>query len=163
MPKPVKASVKLHLPGGQATPAPPVGPALSPHGIRIGEFIKEFNDRTRDQMGVILPVVVTIYQDSTFSLLIKSPLASVLLKEAAGLAKGSGTAGKETVGQVTWEELRRIAERKMEDLNTDDIEAASRVIAGSARSMGLEVVEKRDAVVPDGEDAGDTGAPDEGK
>lgn len=145
MPKPVKATVKLHLAGGQATPAPPVGPALSPRGVRIGEFVKEFNERTRDQMGVTLPVVVTIYHDGTFSMQIKSPLASVLLKEAAGLAKGSGEAGKQTVGKVTRADLERIARRKMADLNTDDLEAAVNIIAGTARSMGVQVEEAEDA------------------
>jgi len=139
MPKPVKAVIKLQIPGGQCTPAPPVGPALGQHGINIGEFVRQFNDKTKNEMGVLLPVTITVYIDNKFTFIIKSPPASFLLKEAAGLAKGSGETGKENVGKVSIEAVRKIAERKLIDLNTNDIDAACRIIAGTARSMGIEV------------------------
>jgi large subunit ribosomal protein L11 len=139
MAKPVKMVIKLQIPGGQCTPAPPVGPALGQHGVNIGEFVRQFNDRTKQESGTLLPVIISVYIDQTFSFEVKSPPASYLLKEAAGLAKGSGTTGREQVGKVTKEAVRKIAERKMADLNTKDIDAACKIIAGTARSMGIEV------------------------
>ena len=138
--KQVLTKIKLQCPGGQATPAPPVGPALGQHGLNIGQFVKEFNDATRDKNGLIIPVEITVYADRTYSLVYKSPPAAVLLKKAAGLAKGSGTTGSEIVGQVTKAQVREIAELKEEDLNAASIEAAMRIIEGTARSCGIEVV-----------------------
>ncbi len=138
--KEILTKIKLQCPGGQATPAPPVGPALGQHGLNIGQFVKEFNDATRDKNGLIIPVEITVYADRTYSLVYKSPPAAVLLKKAAGLAKGSGTTGSEIVGQVTKAQVREIAELKEEDLNAASIEAAMRIIEGTARSCGIEVV-----------------------
>ncbi len=138
--KEILTKIKLQCPGGQATPAPPVGPALGQHGLNIGPFVKEFNDATRDKNGLIIPVEITVYADRTYSLVYKSPPAAVLLKKAAGLAKGSGTTGSEVVGQVTKAQVREIAELKEEDLNAASIEAAMRIIEGTARSCGIEVV-----------------------
>ncbi len=138
--KQVLTKIKLQCPGGQATPAPPVGPALGQHGLNIGQFVKEFNDATRDKNGLIIPVEITVYADRTYSLVYKSPPAAVLLKKAAGLAKGSGTTGSEVVGQVTKAQVREIAELKEEDLNAASIEAAMRIIEGTARSCGIDVV-----------------------
>ncbi|KPJ57923.1 MAG: 50S ribosomal protein L11 [Planctomycetes bacterium DG_58] len=140
MAKEVVAKVKLQCPGGQATPAPPVGPALGQHGVNIGDFVKQFNDRTRDAGGTIIPVEVTVYADRSFTFITKSPPAAVLLKQAAGLAKGSGVPNKEMVGTVTPEQVKEIAQRKMKDLNASGLEAACRIIEGTARSMGIEVV-----------------------
>ena len=139
--KAVTAIIKLHVMGGQATPAPPVGPALSQHGVNIGEFVRQFNDRTRDMMGTTIPVVITIYADRTFEFLTKQPPASVLLKQAAGIAKGSGVPNKEKVGTVTREQVAGVAQKKMPDLNAGSPEAAERIIAGTARSMGIEIEE----------------------
>ena len=139
--KPVLAKIKLQCPGGQATPAPPVGPALGQHGVAIGEFVKQFNDRTRDKQGLIIPVEITVYRDRKFDFIIKSPPAAVLLKKAAGIAKGSGVPNKETAGQVTHAQVREIAEQKVKDLNAADLEGAERIIAGTARSVGIEIVE----------------------
>ena len=139
--KPVLARIKLQCPGGQATPAPPVGPALGQHGVAIGEFVKQFNDKTRDRQGLIIPVEITVYRDRSFDFILKSPPAAVLLKRAAGIAKGSGVPNKENVGQVTRTHVREIAEAKMKDLNAVDLEGAERIIAGTARSMGIEIVE----------------------
>ncbi len=139
--KPVMAKIKLQCAGGQATPAPPVGPALGQHGVNIGEFVKQFNDRTRDANGITIPVEITVYRDRSFDFITKSPPAAVLLKRAAGIAKGSGVPNKEKVAQVTPAQVREIAEQKMEDLNAADAEGAARIIAGTARSMGIEVVE----------------------
>ena len=133
------AKIKLHLPAGKANPSPPVGPALSQHGVNIMEFCKAFNAQTQGQEGMIIPVVITVYQDRSFSYIMKTPPASVLLKKAAGLVKGSGTAGRETVGSVTRKQVEEIASQKMEDLNANDLEGAIRIVEGTARSMGLEV------------------------
>ncbi|MDL2226184.1 50S ribosomal protein L11 [Deltaproteobacteria bacterium OttesenSCG-928-M10] len=139
MAKKVTGQVKLQIPGGQATPSPPVGPALGQHGVNIAEFCKAFNARTQKQTGVITPVVITIYSDRSFTFITKTPPASVLLKQAMNLSSGSATPGRTRVGQVTQAQLEEIAKTKMEDLNAHDIEAAKKIIAGTARSMGLEV------------------------
>ena len=139
MAKKVIGYVKLHCSAGQATPAPPVGPALGQHGVNIMEFCKAFNARTQGQQGLIIPVVITVYADRSFSFITKTPPASVLLKKAAGLAKASGEPNKNKVGQVTRAQVEEIAKTKMPDLNANDIEAAMRIIEGSARSMGIEV------------------------
>jgi len=140
MAKEIVAKIKLQCPGGQATPAPPVGPALGQHGVNIPEFVKQFNDRTKDAGGTTIPVEVLGYADRSFTFIPKSPPAAVLLKEAAGLAKGSGTPNKETVGTVSAAQVKEIAQTKRKDLNAADLEAACRIIEGTARSMGIEVV-----------------------
>jgi len=137
--KKVIAMVKIQIPAGKATPAPPVGTALGPHGINIMDFCKAFNARTAAQAGMIIPVEITIYDDRSFSFITKTPPAAVLLKQAAGLEKGSGVPNREKVGTVTRAQIREIAETKMPDLNANDIEAAMRIIEGTARSMGLVV------------------------
>jgi large subunit ribosomal protein L11 len=139
--KKMKAKIKLQCPGGQATPAPPVGPALGQHGVNIGQFVKQFNDRTKDAAGMTIPVEIYVYEDRTFTFITKSPPASVLLKKAAQVAKGSPVPHEEKVGQVTQDHLREIAKTKHEDLNAFSEEAAMRMIAGTARSMGIEVLE----------------------
>ncbi|MCH7869506.1 MAG: 50S ribosomal protein L11 [Myxococcales bacterium] len=139
MAKKVMAIVKLHCPAGQANPSPPVGPALGQHGVNIMEFCKAFNVRTQDKAGLIIPSVITIYTDRSFTFELKSPPASVLLKKAAKIAKGSGEPNRTKVGKVTQAQLAEIAEIKMADLNANDMENAKRIIAGTARSMGLEV------------------------
>lgn len=139
--KEVIAQVKLQIPAGQASPAPPVGPALGQHGVNIMQFVKEFNDRTKDKQGYIIPVVITIYKDRSFTFVLKTPPASELLKKAAGIAKGSAEPNKAKVGKVKRSQVREIAEMKMPDLNANDIEAAMRIIEGTARSMGIEIVE----------------------
>jgi large subunit ribosomal protein L11 len=139
MAKPVTAIVKLQVPGGQATPAPPVGTALGPHGVNIMEFVKQFNAKTQNAAGMVTPVVVTIYKDRTFTFVTKTPPASVLLKKEAGIEKGSATSNREKVGKVTRAQLKKIAELKMQDLNATDLEGAINMIAGTARSMGLTV------------------------
>ena len=131
--------IKLQIPAGQATPSPPVGPALGQHGVNIMEFCKAFNSKTQGQEGSIIPVIIDVYKDKSFSFITKSSPASALLKQAAGIAKGSSNPSKESVGTVTQEQVKEIAKVKMEDLNADDIEAAMRIIAGSAKSMGLKV------------------------
>ena len=141
MAKKVKTLIKLQCPGGQANPAPPVGPALGQHGIPIMEFCQQFNEKTKDRQGLILPVVISLYEDRTFSFIIKSPPASVLLKKAAGIAKASGNPKAEKVGKVTVGQVKEIAKEKMEDLNAADMAGAIEVIKGSARSMGIEVEE----------------------
>lgn len=141
MAKPVVAVVKLQVPGGQATPAPPVGTALGPHGVNIMEFVKQFNAKTQNAMGMVTPAEVTIYKDRTFSFVIKTPPAAVLLKKEAGLEKGSPTSNRQKVGQVTRAQVRKIAEMKMPDLNATSLEAAMKMIAGTARSAGIEVVD----------------------
>ena len=133
------SQIKLQIPAGQATPSPPVGPALGQHGVNIMEFCKAFNSKTQGQEGSIIPVIIDVYKDKSFSFITKSSPASALLKQAAGIAKGSSNPSKESVGTVTQEQVREIAKVKMEDLNADNIEAAMRIIAGSAKSMGLKV------------------------
>ena len=141
MAKKVMTVIKLQCPAGKATPAPPVGPALGQHGVNIMDFCKAFNARTAAQMGDIIPVEITVYRDRSFDFICKSPPASSLLKRAAGLEKGSGESGRTPVGEVTWDQVREIAQRKMEDLNARDLEAAARIVAGTARSMGINVVD----------------------
>ncbi|MBP8613695.1 MAG: 50S ribosomal protein L11 [Firmicutes bacterium] len=140
MAKKVKAVVKLQIQGGKATPAPPVGPALAPHQVNLQLFCQQFNDRTSGQIGTIVPVVVTIYEDRSFSFVVKTPPAAVLLKKAAGIDRASGEPNKKKVGKVTKDQVREIAELKMKDLNAASIEAAMRMVEGTARSMGVEVV-----------------------
>lgn len=137
--KEVQTKIKLQCPGGQATPAPPVGPALGQHGIPINEFITQFNDRTKDQMGTTLPVEITVYTDRSFSFIVKSPPAAVLLLKAAGIDSGSGEPNRNKVGKVKVSDLEEISKTKMEDLNARDLDAAVKIIAGTARSMGIEV------------------------
>lgn len=139
--KEVTATIKLQAPGGKATPAPPVGPALGQHGVNIGQFVQQFNAATQQLNGTPVTVVISVYGDRSFSFEVKSPPASILLKQAAGIEKGSGVPNLEKVGTVTQEQLRSIAERKMDDLNAYTIEAAALVVAGTARSMGIEVVD----------------------
>ena len=134
--------VKLQIPGGKATPAPPVGPALGQHGVNIAAFTKEFNERTKNDMGLTIPVVITVYSDRSFTFVTKTPPAAVLLKKAAGLASGAKTPGRETVGKVTRKDLEAIAEMKKADMNSRSLDAAVKVIAGTARSMGIEVVDE---------------------
>ena len=141
MAKKVMGTVKLQIPAGAANPAPPVGPALGAQGVNIMMFCKEFNAKTQDKAGLIIPVVITVYADRSFSLVFKSPPASALLKQAAGLAKGSGTPNRDKVGKVTREQVRKIVEIKKADLNATDVEAAMRMIEGTARNMGIEVVD----------------------
>ncbi|MFA5095926.1 MAG: 50S ribosomal protein L11 [Candidatus Omnitrophota bacterium] len=137
--KAIKAQIKLHVPAAQANPAPPVGPALGQHGVNIMQFCKQFNDQTKGRDGLILPVVISVFEDRTFSFIIKSPPSSVLLKRAANLAKASGTSGKEIIGKVTRQQVEEIAKQKMSDLNTSDMAQAVKVITGTARSMGIVV------------------------
>jgi len=139
--KEIKAKVKLQIPGGQATPAPPVGPALGQHGVNIGEFVSKFNERTRDQQGTTVPVILTIFADRTFEFELKSPPAAVLIRKAVGLAKGANTPSKEVVGTITRPQLEEIAKVKMEDLNTNSLDAAVRQVMGTCRSMGVVVDE----------------------
>ncbi len=139
MAKEITAKIKLQAPGGQATPAPPIGPALGQHNVNIGQFVQQFNERTREFAGVPIPVIITVYADRTFTFITKSPPASALLKEAAQVAKGSGTPNKEKVGTVTIDQVRAIAQRKMKDLNARTIEGACRIVEGTARSMGITV------------------------
>jgi len=141
MAKKIIAKVKLMIPAGQATPAPPVGPALAPHGINIKEFCDKFNAQTKDKAGFTIPVRVTIYEDKSFDLEIKNPPTSELLKKAAGIEKGSGEPGKKIVGKIKREQLRKIAEQKLQDLNTDDIEKAMKIIEAQAKNMGIEIVD----------------------
>ncbi|MDI6733092.1 MAG: 50S ribosomal protein L11 [Planctomycetota bacterium] len=140
MAKEVKAVVKLQVSGGQATPAPPVGPALGQHGVNIGEFVSRFNAQTKNAQGITTPVIITIYKDRSFDFILKTPPASVLLKKAAGLAQGSGQPNKVKVGKVTSQQVRDIAKTKLKDLNTADLEKATKIIEGTARNMGIEVV-----------------------
>lgn len=141
MAKSIKTVLKLQIPAGQATPAPPIGPALGQHGVNIGDFVKQFNDATKEMMGDVVPAEITVYEDRSFSFILKTPPASALLKKAAGVEKGSGQASKVKVGKVTKDDLRAIAEKKMPDLNTDNVEAAMKIIAGTAKNMGIEITE----------------------
>ncbi len=140
-PKKVTAVVKLQLPAGKATPGPPVGSSLGPHGINIAGFTQEFNDKTASQAGLIIPVVITIYQDRSFSFVLKTPPAAVLIKKACGIETGSGKPNRQKVAKISKEEIRKIAELKMPDLNASSIESAMSMVAGTARSMGVTVEE----------------------
>jgi len=139
MAKKIVSTVKLQIPAGQANPSPPVGPALGQHGVNIMEFCKQFNAKTQDRQGLIIPVIITVYSDKSFTFIMKTPPASVLLTRAAGLQKGSGEPNRNKVGKVTKDQVRQIAESKMADLNANDIDAAMRMVEGTARSMGIEV------------------------
>jgi len=141
MPKKVVAQIKLHVPGAQANPAPPVGPALGQHGVNIMQFCKQFNEQTKGKDGLILPVVISVHDDRSFSFIIKSPPSSVLIKRAANLAKASGTSGKEIIGKITKKQVEEIAKLKAKDLNTTDMSQAIKIIEGTARSMGIAVEE----------------------
>ena len=145
MAKEVVTTIKLQAAGGKATPAPPIGPALGQHNVNIGQFVSQFNDQTREMNGMIVPAEITVYGDRTFTFIVKSPPAAVLLKLAAGIVVGSGEPNKTKVGRVTRDQVREIAERKRADLNAASIEAAMRIIEGTARSMGIEVVESGEA------------------
>ena len=140
MAKKVIGSIKLHIPAGKATPAPPVGPALGQHGVNIMDFCKSVNARTAKDGGILTPVVITIYQDHSYSFITKTPPASVLLAKAAGIPKGSGTPNRDKVGKVTRAQVEEIAKAKMQDLNAESIDSAARIIEGSARSMGIDVI-----------------------
>jgi large subunit ribosomal protein L11 len=139
--KEVSATIKLQAPGGQATPAPPVGPALGQHGVNIGQFVQQFNASTADLNGMPVTVVITVYSDRSFTYEVKSPPAAVLLREAAKIEKGSGVPNREKVGTITKEQLREIAEKKLPDLNAYDVEGAERIVAGTARSMGVDIID----------------------
>ena len=137
----IKGYIKLQIPAGKATPAPPVGPALGQHGVNIMAFTKEFNERTKNDVGLIIPVVITVYADHSFSFITKTPPAAVLIKKACGIESGSGVPNKTKVAKITSEQIRKIAEQKMPDLNAASVETAMSMIAGTARSMGIEVVD----------------------
>ena len=139
MAKKIKTILKLQLEAGKANPAPPVGTALGPHGINIQDFCRQFNDATKDMTGDVVPAEITIFEDRTFTFILKTPPAAALLKKAAGIEKGSGTVPKVKAGKVSREDVRKIAERKMTDLNANDIEAAEKIVMGTARSMGIDV------------------------
>ena len=139
MAKKIRTVLTLQLPAGKATPAPPVGTALGPHGINIVEFCKTYNEKTAAQSGQVIPAQITIYEDRSFTFVLKTPPAADLLRKAAGIEKGSGTTGRETAGRVTRSQIREIAETKMADLNANDVYAAAKIIEGTARSMGIEV------------------------
>jgi large subunit ribosomal protein L11 len=167
MARKVVGFIKLHVPGGQANPAPPVGPALGQHGVNIMEFCKQFNAKTQDRHGITIPVEITVYADRSFTFITKTPPASVLIKRAIGLTKGSGEPNREKVGQITRAQLEEIAQTKMEDLNATDLDAAVSMIVGTARSMGVVVAgsaeakeaeqKKRDAEAEEAEEAEVTG------
>lgn len=139
MAKAIKAQIKLHVPAAQANPAPPVGPALGQHGVNIMQFCKQFNEQTKGRDGLILPVVISVFEDRSFTFIIKSPPSSILLKRAANLAKASGISGKETIGKVTKKQVEEIAKLKLPDLNTNNMEQAIKTITGTARSMGIAI------------------------
>ena len=141
MAKEIAGKIKLQAKGGQATPAPPVGPALGQHGVNIGQFVSQFNERTKNLNGTIVPVVITVYEDKSFTFEVKSPPAAVLLKQAAEIAKGSGIPNREKVGKITAEQVRKIAETKFNDLNAYDLDQAEKIIRGTARSMGVEIID----------------------
>jgi large subunit ribosomal protein L11 len=138
--KKVKTTLKLYCPAGAANPAPPVGPALGQHGVNIMEFCKKFNEETKGREGLVLPAVITVYEDRSFTFIVKSPPVSVLLKQACGIAKASGNTPREKAGQVTQDQIGEIAKQKLQDLNAHSFEAACRMVAGTARSMGIDVV-----------------------
>jgi large subunit ribosomal protein L11 len=138
--KQVVKEIKVQVKGGQATPAPPVGTALGPHGVNIGQFVQQFNERTREMAGTVVPVVITVYNDRTFEFVVKSPPAAVLLKQTAKIAKGASNPRTDKVGTVTQDDLLNIAKIKFEDMNAPNLEQAAKIIAGTARSMGIEVV-----------------------
>ncbi len=139
MPKKITAQIKLHVSAGQANPAPPVGPALGQHGVNIMQFCKAFNEKTKNREGLILPVVISVYEDRSFDFIIKSPPASILVKRTCQLAKASGVAGKEMIAKITREQIKEIAQQKLKDLNTRDLNKAIKTIEGTCRSMGVEV------------------------
>ena len=139
MAKKIKTIIKLQLEAGKATPAPPVGTALGPHGLNIADFVRQFNDATKDKMGEVTPLEITVYEDRSFSFVMKTPPAAFLLRKAAGIEKGSGQPNKNKVGKVTKEQVRQIAETKMQDLNANDVAGAMKIVEGTARSMGIEV------------------------
>jgi len=141
MAKEIAVKIKLQAPGGQATPAPPIGPALGQNGVNIGQFVSQFNERTKGLNGTIVPVVITVFRDKSFTFEVKSPPAAVLLKQAAEIAKGSGVPNKEKVGEISAEQLRKITQTKFKDLNAYDIEQAEKIIRGTARSMGVEIID----------------------
>ncbi|NQT06305.1 MAG: 50S ribosomal protein L11 [Candidatus Omnitrophica bacterium] len=159
MAKKIKAVIKLYCPAGQANPAPPVGPALGQHGLNIMDFCKKFNEKTKGQEGLILPAVISVYEDRSFSFIVKTPPSSVLIKRACGIAKASGEAGKVLAGQITCEHAKEIANIKLKDLNTKNVDQAIKIIAGTARSMGIEIVEK---IEKKPEEADDASKPDQG-
>jgi len=139
MAKEAVTKIKLQIPGGQATPAPPVGPALGQHGVNIGQFVTQFNEKTKDEQGLIVPVEISVFKDKSFTFIIKSPPAAVLLKKAAGIAKGSSEPNREKIGKVTKLQIEEIAKMKLSDLNVNNLEMAGRIIEGTAKSMGLKV------------------------
>ncbi len=141
MAKEVAVKIKLQASGGQATPAPPIGPALGQHGVNIGQFVSQFNERTKELNGTIVPVVITVFADKSFTFEVKSPPAAILLKQAAEIAKGSGIPNREKVGKISSEQLRKIAQTKFKDLNAYDLEQAEKIIRGTAQSMGVEVID----------------------
>ncbi len=141
MAKKVKALVKIQIMAGQATPAPPIGPSLAQHGINIAEFCKKFNDATRDKMGFRIPALITVYEDRSYDFILKQPVASALVKKAAGVEKGSGKPNKSKVGKISKAKLREIAQQKMADLNANDVEHAMNILAGTAKNMGIDVVD----------------------
>ena len=141
MAKEIITKIKLQAKGGQATPAPPVGPALGQHGVNIGQFVSQFNERTKSLNGTVVPVVITVFADKSFTFEVKSPPAAILLKQAAEIAKGSGIPNRERVGKVTAEQVRKIAETKFKDLNAYDMDQAEKIIRGTAQSMGVEIID----------------------
>ncbi|HNZ83983.1 MAG TPA: 50S ribosomal protein L11 [Candidatus Pacearchaeota archaeon] len=141
MAKKVKALVKIQIMAGQATPAPPIGPSLAQHGINIAEFCKKFNDATRDKMGFRIPAVITVYEDRSYDFILRQPVASALIKKAAGIEKGSGKPNKSKAGKITKAKLREIAQQKMADLNANDVEHAMNILAGTAKNMGIDVID----------------------
>jgi len=141
MAKKIKGVIKLQIPAAKATPAPPIGPALAPYGINLGEFCQKFNDLTKDKIGWVIPVEIIVFEDRTYELKLKRPPASELLKKAAGIEKGSGEPNRKKVGKITRQQLREIAQEKISDLNTEDIEKAMKIIEGTAKNMGIEIVD----------------------
>ncbi len=139
MAKKIKAILKLNIPAGEATPAPPIGPALGQHGIPIMEFVNQYNEKTKDQKGNVIPAIITVYEDRSFDFVTKLPPVADLIKKKLGLEKGSGATKKESVGQLSKQDVREIAEKKLADLNTDNVEAAMKIVEGTARSMGVEI------------------------